>query len=782
MGQLSLILLVDLMVSPVELAPENIPVLLQIVFVLWDHYISMVQDQAREMLVHLIHELVISKLDEQSPMETRKSVQAVVDAVRQHDQSVIWAYDDNNASSKLSDNKVPKAMELLAAQVVDVFELAYPGIREQWGKTTLSWATSCPVRHLACRSFQLFRCILTSLDQSMLADMLARLSNTIADDESDIQTFSMEILTTLKTIIRELSPNDLLHYPQLFWSTCACLNTIHESEFVESLAMLESFIDKVDLGRQDVVNLLADNIPAKWEGEFEGVQPMVYPGLRSSLSLDRTLLLLDKLTPLPNNYLVGNDSRLLFSTLANLPSFLNDMDEGPGESKHRQRAERLANIAEGQGYSMLRRTLMAYATSSFRTPKDFLDSIVAAVRDAFLPTWDFQCLVFLMGMLNNRLGWFKIKTMRLLCVIIPGIDMRKSEIASHGSDLISPLLRLLQTEYCPQALEVLDHIMTMPGTPMDRHHLRMSMVGSKSRAIRKEFEHTESLFGIPDESGWSIPMPAVHSSTTRGNVHAVFYTCAGTESAKAGINATQGLEFHADDFQYTYPYPDRTATMVSDEVRTDGNMGDLVMKLNSLDDFFEDNVLGSPATDGRAPNLALFPLEAGDAGARYDQQTLPLLRKSLTRTASVSSLHNGFTDTRTVTPRDMGVMSPTAFAAPPSIAVPSTRPPMQPRMMTSPQSSTGTDLLSDDDLDDIFSDDEGRVANGYPQEHAMSIGSRLRSGTRSGVRRLASGYPRDRGDVYPSERRPTVTQQHSPKVPRIPSTYRQQPPPPQPPS
>lgn len=765
------------MVSPVELAPENIPVLLQIVFVLWDHYISMVQDQAREMLVHLIHELVISKIDEQSPIETRKAVQGVVDAVRQHDQSVVWAYDDSNSSGKLSENKVPKAMELLAAQVVDVFELVYPGIQEQWGKTTLSWATLCPVRHLACRSFQLFRCILTSLDQSMLADMLARLSNTIADDESDIQTFSMEILTTLKTIIRALSPNDLLQYPQLFWSTCACLNTIHESEFVESLAMLESFIDKVDLGRQDVVNLLVDTIPAKWEGEFDGVQRMVYPGIRSSLSLDRTLVLLDKLAPLPNNYLVGDDSRLLFTVLANLPTLLHELDQNTRDTRYLMRAESLADIAEGQRRSFLGETLMAYRNALFRTAKDFLDSIMTAIRDTFLPAWDFHCLVFLMGMLNNRLGWFKIKTMQLLCNIIQSIDMRKPEIASHGSDLISPLLRLLQTEYCPQALEVLDHIMTMPGTPMDKHHLRMSMVGSKSRAIRKEYEHTESLFGIPDDTGWSIPMPAVHSTTTRHNVHAVFYTCAGTESAKAGTDAPQGLEFHADDFQYNYPYQDRTATMVSDDVRTDGNMGDLVMKLNSLDDFFEDNIVGSPATDGRSPNLTIFPLEAGDAGARYDQQTLPLLRKSLTRTASVTSLHNGFTDARTVTPRDMGVMSPTAFAAPPATAIHSVRPAMQPRMMTSPQSASGVDMLSDDDLDDVFSDDDSRVPNGHHQEPSISIGSRLRSSTRSGMRRLASGYPRDRGDVYPSERRPTVTQQHSPKVPRIPSTYLQQHPP-----
>ena len=768
------------MVSPVNLAADKVPVLLQIVFVLWDHYTPMVQDQAREMLVHLIHEIVISQLDEQSPLETKRAVQGVIDAVRQHNSTVIWTYDDSGSSSSTSNHRVPSSMEVLAAQVVSVFALAFPGIREQWGKTTLSWATSCPVRHLACRSFQLFRCILTSLDQHMLGDMLARLSNTIADDESDIQTFSMEILTTLRTIIGALSPTDLLQYPQLFWSTCACLNTIHESEFLESLAMLESFIDKVDLGRPDVVKLLADNIPAKWEGNFDGVQPLVCAGLRSSLSLDRTLSVLDKLAPLPSNYLVGDDSRFLFTVLANLPRFLYTMEPEHEDSDQRNRAERLANVAEIQGCQAIGRVLMAYATSSFRSSNDFLESVMTAIRVTFLPTWDFQCLVYLMGLLNNQVGWFKIKTMQLLCVIIQDIDMRKPEITSRGSDLISPLLRLLQTEYCPQALGVLDHIMTMPGTPMDKHHLRMSMAGSKSRAIRKEYERTESLFGIPDESGWSIPMPAVHSAMTRRNVHAVFYTCAGTESIKAGASATPNLEFHTDEFQFNYSFHDRTATMVSDDVRGDGNMGELVMKLNSLDDFFDDNLVNSPVLDGRLPNFTIFPVEPADAGARYDQQTLPLLRKSLTRTASVSSLQNGFTDARSGASRDIGVMSPTAFAAPPAAPLPIVRPGLLPRTTTSPpaqsyQISTGAECLSDDDLDEIFSDDESRlVINGHVEGPPMSIGSRLRSGTRSGMRRLTGAREREK-EGYLLDRRPTTaTVQKSPRVPKIPANYLQQ--------
>ena len=107
-------------------------------------------------------------------------------------------------------------------------------------------------------------------------------------------------------------------------------------------------------------------------------------------------------------------------------------------------------------------------------------------------------------------------------------------MASHGSDLISPLLRLLQTEFCMDALDVLDSIMTMSGSSMDKHHLRMSMTRPTSKAVRKEYERAQSLFGIPEDSGWAIPVPAKKTDSTRANIHASFYMCQSVEGVATG--------------------------------------------------------------------------------------------------------------------------------------------------------------------------------------------------------------------------------------------------------
>ncbi|KAK4235508.1 cell morphogenesis protein PAG1 [Achaetomium macrosporum] len=728
LGQLSLILLVDLMVAPVSLAADSIPVLLQVVTVLWDHYTPLVQEQAREMLVHLIHELVISTLDDDTPASTRQWIESLVDAIRRHDRSVVWGYEDSNGKGDGHDNKVPPSMEYLTSEVVKTFELSFPGLKDKWGRLSLTWATSCPVRHLACRSFQVFRCILTSLDHHMLGDMLARLSNTIADEDTEIQTFSMEILTTLKTLIVKLDADKLLALPQLFWTTCACLESINECEFLEATEMLNEFLDKLDF-----------HSPA-WDGTFEGLQPLLYKGLRSSTCLDVTLGILEKLIQLPNDALIGDQNRLFFTVIANLPRFLQALDQGVLDRGVVQTVETLMAAADEQGLTSMAVVLDNYLASKYPSESDFIAEMFAALRERFLPKLEFRMLTMLMGFLTNATSWVKIKTMRILRAVIPEVDMKNPEIAGHGSDMISPLLRLLQTEYCMEALGVLDNIMTMSGSSMDKHHLRMSMTRPTSKAVRKEYERTQSLFGIPEASGWAIPMPARKTESTRSNIHAAFYMCQSDGGLVAQQVMTPEVEFHTDDFPYGYfPGPlDRADTMLSDDGRPDVPMGDLFSKLDSLDDFFEDLPTSSPSEGRSSRTVTEFSPDTFESGAQvYDEQVIPILHQMSSN--SNTSFHNGFADRPILMPREGGgggaptnnTMNPGAFSVGISgtansnnitsitatAITPPNRPGLHTRSVTSPsapashaQFASG-DLTSDDEFtDDIFSDgdDDGR--------------------------------------------------------------------------
>ena len=671
LGQIALIFLVDLMVAPVTLPTASAIKLVHAAFILWDHYTPPVQEQAREMLVHLIHELVTSKIPDATLFPKKEQIEHLVENIRRNEPEVIWAYEDNNGKDDDDGaSRVPQAMTYLAKEVVDLFSLTYEGFNDLWAKEALQWASTCPVRHLACRSFQIFRCISITLDSRMLADMLARLSNTIADEQTDYQTFSMEILTTLKVIISALDPQDLLRYPQLFWTTCACLNTIHEREFSESLGMLEKLLNRLDLADPVVIKTMMDGQPSKWEGGFDGLQPLVYKGLKSADSLDRTLVVLHQFAQLPNSELIGDIDRLLYAVLANLPRFLQQFDLESKEPCAQACALRLAEVADQQGCASIAGSLTNLANDHYKTGHDFLVQILTALRPSFLPDFDSKSLVFMMGLLTNKASWFRLKTMEVLCVLIPNIDMRRPEISCHGPDLISPLLRLLQTDLCPKALEVMDHIMEVSGNPMERHHIRMSLASGSAQAIRKEYERTKSLYGIPLSSGWSIPMPAVYSSLTRNNVHAVFYTCGDSEAMQHQETATPDVEFHADDDSY-FPTK-RTATMKSVDTVTDTNMGDLVHKLDSLDDFFDEPESTIDYVNGDSVISSYVSADLRENGTNiYDQQTAPILRKSLARTASSSSFHNGLAESRPTTSHHHhqpmpAVMNPGAFATMPN--------------------------------------------------------------------------------------------------------------------
>ncbi|KAJ4368077.1 Cell morphogenesis protein PAG1 [Neocucurbitaria cava] len=804
LGQICLILLVDLMVSPVQVANEHIPLLLQVILVLWDHYTPVVQDQAREMLVHLIHELVISKIEDNTSSIDKRSLEDFVESVRQHDPKVVWNYDDKNGKdAEDPSSKVPESMEYVSGEVLKFFSLAYPGLREAWGRVALNWATSCPVRHLACRSFQLFRCILSSLDQQMLSDMLARLSNTISDEESDIQTFSMEILTTLRAIIEALAPEDLIQYPQLFWTTCACLDTIHEGEFMESLLMLDKFLDKLNLGDPTVIQILEDSCPEKWEGKFEGLSQLTYKGIRSSVCLDRSLRILERLLVLPSSRIVGDDSRLVFTILANLPRFLRSFDPTVKDPSIRSSAEVLACVAEEQYQcNALADALTALAMKRYRQEKDFLAQTMTAIRSAFFPDLEFGSLVFLLSLLTNKNAWMKTNTMEVLCVLLPDIDMRKPDIASKGPDLISPLLRLLQSEFCPQALRVLDFVinLNMTGntpTPFERQHMRMSMAGSHStRGYKKQFEKTQSLYGIPEESGWSIPMPAHHSHLTRANVHAVFYTCGNLDDGGATEAETPKIEFRQEEFPFSPLSDYRTATMTSEDTRGDSHIGELVMKLDSLDDFFEDDDDAETLTD--LPNFTSSgrythgPYAHDMRENLYDQQTAPILHKSLTRNASVTSFQSGFISDPKLSPaRDPGVMTPGAFSTftsstptlPPTSNMPS-RPGLHARSVTSPSapnqlqrvspSLSGTAL---DEHGEPFSDDEYASGRNNSADKTFALepvmkppAQDARSRFRSGMRRLTGGGG-DGKDGVKTREAIKLALQKSPQVPKVPDIY-----------
>lgn len=512
LGQVTLIFLVDVLKSLLD--PEttvlNLPMLLNISIVLLDHYVVVVRDHAIELLCTILQTLAPDDQD----------ASTVVESLRKRDAKAIWSYDDLTNDGKGA--RTPANMDALIRTSLAALSPHYSGLQQVWSRTTLTWATACLVRHIACRLFQAFRALLCYLDKLMLRDMLHRLLNTILDQALDIQGFAMQILMSLNATTAELGAAQLISFPELFWSAVACLHTIHEKEFVEVLLILQKFILKIDLNLDDTIGCLILTFPPNWEGKFEGLQMVVMIGLRLATAWEPSLALLDRLNKLRLSDVIAGPQRLLLALLANLPRFLHALEEKEITPEIQEAAQILHEMAVAEKYPSFLRIVLLLANNKFRKKEDFIMQLLTFVKEHFFPKYQLQCLVFLLGLLMNKIRWVKLETLELLKCLFPMIDLTREEFQGVGADLLSPVLRLLLTDFSEQALEVLDETDRISGSELDKDFIRLSL---GNRTLRKEYEKIATIFGVPEDSGWLIPMLAVTAATTRNNVHAVYLTC-----------------------------------------------------------------------------------------------------------------------------------------------------------------------------------------------------------------------------------------------------------------
>ncbi|OBA19876.1 transcriptional activator leucine zipper [Metschnikowia bicuspidata var. bicuspidata NRRL YB-4993] len=649
LGQLSMVFLVDLFRSKNHKILDHLPLLLHISFSLMDHYFPLVQEQAVSLLMHTMHSIAPNHPKAKQFLET----------LRKRDYlTSLWTYDDLNNDKK--GGITPKNMDLMVRVTLELFTPTLPSLQKDWSRISLQWATSCAVRHIACRSFQVFRSLLTFLDQPMLKDMLNRLSNTVSDESPDIQGFAMQILMTLNAITAELDSKELIDFPQLFWSSVACLSTVHEHEFIETISMMSKFVSKIDLDAPDTISCLISTFPPKWEGKFEGLQEVVLVGLRSATAWEPTIKFLDKLNKLRDSDIIGSGDRRLFTTLiVNLPRFLHAMDQSALSPEVEATCTFISEMASNGNKLGLSRIMNSLARNKFRAKKEFLMQTISAVRASFFPEYEAQTLIILLSFLSNKTPWVKLETLAILKLIFPIIDLNRDEFAGLGADLVAPLLRLLLTEYAEPALEVMDEVATISGSQLDKDILRMSM-GSTS--MKKEYEQTVSLFGIPNDSGWAVPMPARTSARTRHNVHAVFATCieasAIPDEKQKDFFADEDIQFLMEDY-YAPPEDHIDSASVTGEEPA-ASLSNMWAALDDFDSFFTkpSEQQAHMLNMGRSKNMHghTFSLDTRQSGSSdmispidsvpqvYDKRALGILKVSLARTQSNTSFKSSLAD------------------------------------------------------------------------------------------------------------------------------------------
>lgn len=545
--------------------------------------------------------------------------------------------------------KMPKNLLNTSYDTLSLIEPFFLSFRQDWGSVALTWAASNPIRHMACRSFQVFRALQPSVTPSMMVTILGRLADTVSDHKSEVHRFTLEVLYALNLVVKHREPFNREFLAQTWWATLACLSTVNEAEFAESVSILESLVDRLDIGSPDVIAYLVQNCPEGWEGDIGVLRILVSRGLRSSETSAPTFRLMAKLAKCRDPALIDFDDkcRLGYLFVAALPWFLQVTEEsltaagGFVTSKNDPRnasaalrvskkasadaagatrigsssiitpaltavesqmvlemAADLAATASKLEMRDLERVATSISRSRFRTKDDLVRQATNCIRSHYLPEHGPELAVLLLGVVLNRHEWMRMQAMQVLKIFFQALDTRNHVAFSNlGSELLMPLLRQLSTPLSAQALEVLDEPIEVHGGPAANQILRMSLQWGNMNfnGQTRDFVHDASIFGPPQESGWAVADPQDMATRTRINLQALVKMCEHTLDI---IPTSNNVNFVVDDV-YDGTAEADGAGFALDEApgvggtRTDetpaSSLGDIVNQLHDLSSFFGDD-------------------------------------------------------------------------------------------------------------------------------------------------------------------------------------------------
>ena len=280
----------------------------------------------------------------------------------------------------------------------------------------------------------------------------------------------------------------------------------------------------------------------------------------------------------------ASECRLRDLYTVSLPWCLHAMDQP--ENTLKAFAEDIGSLAIQEKRHSIHKIMTSFAKGHFRTRDDFLRQSVASLREHYGAQHWTEVVTHLLGLVLNQERWLRIHAMQVLKVLFQHRETR-NPVELLGTELLMPLLRLLETDLAPQALDVLEEPMAMSGGgPTAKHVLRMSMhFGTLPVVSDPDPESVPTVFGVPENSGWCIARADVVRATCQANVMAVFDTC-------SVPTRPSRIEFEPE-----------VEALASIKTPLADDLGGIVQNLHELTNFFTKNPSTSRPNGSSVPTL-----------------------------------------------------------------------------------------------------------------------------------------------------------------------------------
>ncbi|KAI6121957.1 cell morphogenesis N-terminal-domain-containing protein [Pisolithus sp. B1] len=523
-----------------------------------DHRVPILRAAARRMLFQLMRSCVpwYPPASDKVGAPNRAALISAVSAMEGRGDSLFWTDED-------SIDVVNPRMEYLVEQILSVIGLFVPDLASQLGRVAIEYLDHCVIRSIAMRCLQVYRCLRLPFTQAVLGHILVRFTTMAGDEDPELHPFNAEIITTITASVAS-GNSELALLPKIFWTAAACLMTVVEREFVEAVKLLTVILSRLDLEDADVVGSLLFQRPESWNAS-SSLQSYLLGGMRSAVTMQNTLAALQQLTRVADSRLVEPSERRLCELFTlSLPWCLRAMVSDSRDAALDEFCMCIARLAEQEGRDSIARVMTSFVKNRFRTKDDFLRQSTATLREHYAVRWT-DVSTLLLGLVLNKENWVCVHTMQVLKVFFQQRDLRN---ASHSltTEHLMPLLRLVEGDLAAQALEVLEEPNKVNGGPNARQVLRMSMHGAFNHVCADDGE----VFGVPEESGWSVPHIDARRTEYRHNLYAVAQTCIGSwRPSLVRLESRGNIVSFADGL--------------------DEDLGILVQDLHDLSEFFQNS-------------------------------------------------------------------------------------------------------------------------------------------------------------------------------------------------
>jgi hypothetical protein len=438
--QIALMFISDMILQiPPSVITSHLLTILHVCVVHIDHFSSTLADDSVALLNGTIQALVLD-LNEPIISSTERSL------IKYEDIS------PPNFDKLESVAQIKSLVEKLAA----IFSGLNSNFRDDWADISFRWGISCPIRHIACRSLQIYRCLSSNISTYDTAKLIFRISTLLGDKIPNVQGYAMECLETIIYMLN--SANNIESFFNIWWAGVACLYSPHSWEYAKGIEILCIFPDKLHFDSQKVLDTLSSSKPNSIDGDH--ILERLLQGLYSDDLSSKTLQVLNILSPLPASveFLGDVSRRLLYGILSNVTLMMKSFDFPTECNSVFEVSVRLCDLSRSLEFEQLSDLLLSFSKRKFRSKEDFIIQLWSIIYDIY-PS-DIKYIVSIILKLTSRKNDVEI-VLQVLLGLVKVLGPSLFSGLSKSSNFWSPLIDLIQTSASSPGLEaVLDLALT----------------------------------------------------------------------------------------------------------------------------------------------------------------------------------------------------------------------------------------------------------------------------------------------------------------------------------